>query len=113
MDFVMGALSNGRRLKCLNIVDHCTKEAIDIVIDHSITGELVARIFERASQFVDCRQRSAPTRVQNSTAWHPTNGSTAVSCRVTFTQKFLHSRCISNSTKSLQRYQAFFWRRRN
>lgn len=41
MDFVMDALSNGRRLKCLNIVDDCTKEAVDIVVDHSITGEHV------------------------------------------------------------------------
>ncbi len=37
----MDALSNGRRLKCLNIVDDCTKEAVDIVVDHSITGEHV------------------------------------------------------------------------
>jgi putative transposase len=51
MDFVMDALSNGRRLKCLNIVDDCTKEAVDIVVDHSITGEHVVRILERAAQF--------------------------------------------------------------
>jgi putative transposase len=50
MDFVMDALSNGRRLKCLNIVDDCTKEAVDIVVDHSITGEHVVRILERAAQ---------------------------------------------------------------
>ncbi len=37
----MDTLSNGRRLKCLNIVDDCTKEAVDIVVDHSITGEHV------------------------------------------------------------------------
>lgn len=41
LDFVMDTLSNGRRLKCLNIVDDCTKEAVDIVVDHSITGEHV------------------------------------------------------------------------
>lgn len=51
MDFVMDALSKGRRLKCLNIVDDCTKEAVDIVVDHSITGEHVVRILERAAQF--------------------------------------------------------------
>ena len=36
MDFVMDALCNGRRVKCLTIVDDFTKEAIDIVPDHSI-----------------------------------------------------------------------------
>jgi putative transposase len=51
MDFVMDALSNGRRLKCLNIVDDFTKEAIDIVVDHSITGAYVTRILERAALF--------------------------------------------------------------
>lgn len=38
MDFVMDALSNGRRLKCLTIVDDFTKEAVDLVVDHSIRG---------------------------------------------------------------------------
>lgn len=51
MDFVMDALSNGRRLKCLNIVDDCTKEAVDIVVDHSITGEYVVRVLEQAARF--------------------------------------------------------------
>ncbi len=36
MDFVMDALSNSRRVKCLTIVDDFTKEAADIVPDHSI-----------------------------------------------------------------------------
>ena len=30
IDFVMDALSNGRRLKCMTIVDDFTKEAVDI-----------------------------------------------------------------------------------
>ena len=51
MDFVMDALSNGRRLKCLNIVDDCTKEAVDIVVDHSITGEYVVSVLEQAAIF--------------------------------------------------------------
>lgn len=51
MDFVMDALSTGRRLKCLNIVDDCTKEAIDIVVDHSITGDHVVRVLEQAARF--------------------------------------------------------------
>lgn len=51
MDFVMDALSNGRRLKCLNIVDDCTKEAVGIAVDHSITGEYVVRVLEQAALF--------------------------------------------------------------
>ena len=51
MDFVMDALSNGRRIKCLNIVDDCTKEAVDIVVDHSITGHYVVRVLEQAARF--------------------------------------------------------------
>lgn len=51
MDFVMDALSNGRRIKCLNIVDDCSKEAVDIVVDHSITGHYVVRVLEQAARF--------------------------------------------------------------
>lgn len=51
MDFVMDALSNGRRLKCLTIVDDFTKEAVDIVVDHGISGLYVARALDRAARF--------------------------------------------------------------
>jgi putative transposase len=51
MDFVMDALSNGRRVKCLTIVDDFTKEAVDIVPDHSIPGPYVTRVLDRAAQF--------------------------------------------------------------
>ncbi|VVE51429.1 transposase [Pandoraea horticolens] len=43
IDFVMDTLANGRRLKCLTIVDDFTKEVVDIVIDHGISGLYVAR----------------------------------------------------------------------
>lgn len=51
MDFVMDALSNGRRLKCLTIVDDFTKESIDIVVDHGISGLYVARMLDQAAHF--------------------------------------------------------------
>ena len=38
MDFVMDALANGRRLKCLTIVDDFTRECLDIPVDHGISG---------------------------------------------------------------------------
>lgn len=51
IDFVMDALSNGRRLKCLTIVDDFTKESVDIIVDHSISGLYVARALDRAARF--------------------------------------------------------------
>jgi putative transposase len=54
MDFVMDALDNGRRLKCLTIVDDFTKESIEIVVDHSIPGLYVTRVLDRAIAFRGC-----------------------------------------------------------
>ena len=51
MDFVMDSLSNGRRLKVLTIVDDCTKEAIDLVVDFGISGHYVTRILSQAARF--------------------------------------------------------------
>jgi putative transposase len=50
MDFVMDALDSGRRLKCLTLVDDFTKEAIEIVPDHSIPGMYVTRVLDRVGQ---------------------------------------------------------------
>ncbi|KNA33115.1 transposase, partial [Burkholderia pseudomallei] len=47
----LGALSNGRRVKCLTVVDDFTKEAVDIVVDHGISGLYVARALDRAARF--------------------------------------------------------------
>ena len=78
MDFVMDALSNGRRLKCLNIVDDCTKEAVGIVVDHSITGEYVVRVLEQAALFRGLPGRSVLTRDRNSPARRSTSGRTGM-----------------------------------
>jgi putative transposase len=43
MDFVMDALASGRRLKILTIVDDFTKEAVNIVVEHGISGRGVTR----------------------------------------------------------------------
>jgi putative transposase len=51
MDFVMDSLANGRRLKCLTIVDDLTHECIDIAVDHGISGQYVTRILEQAARF--------------------------------------------------------------
>jgi len=51
MDFVSDSLEYGRRLKCLTIVDHFTKESIDIPVDQGISGAYVTRVLERVGQF--------------------------------------------------------------
>ena len=51
MDFVMDSLSNGRRIKILTIVDDCTKQAVDLVVDVSISGHYVTCILDRAARF--------------------------------------------------------------
>lgn len=51
MDFVMDALSNGRRFKILTIVDDCTKESVDLVADFGISGQYVTRILDQAACF--------------------------------------------------------------
>jgi transposase InsO family protein len=40
MDFVADGLIGGRRLRCLTIVDDCTRECLAIEVDTSITGLL-------------------------------------------------------------------------
>lgn len=47
MDFVSDGLANGRRLRCLNIVDDCTRECLAIEVDTSITGTRVKRVLEQ------------------------------------------------------------------
>nr|WP_090371378.1 IS3 family transposase [Nitrosospira sp. Nl5] len=51
MDFISDALANGRRIKVLTIVDDFTKESVDLVAEHGISGQYVVRVLERASQF--------------------------------------------------------------
>jgi len=53
LDFVSDSLEHGRRLKCLTIVDDFTKEAVDIVVDHGISGLYVTRVLDRAGRFRD------------------------------------------------------------
>jgi putative transposase len=62
IDFVSDALESGRRLKCLTIVDDFTKEAIDIVVDHGISGKYVTRALDAAGRF---RQLPATIRTDH------------------------------------------------
>ena len=50
-DFVMDALANGRRIKCLTVIDDFSRESVDIAVDHGMGGEYVVRLLEQAAQF--------------------------------------------------------------
>lgn len=47
MDFVSGALFDGRRFRMLTVVDHFTHECLAIVVDQSLRGEHVAEAMTR------------------------------------------------------------------
>jgi putative transposase len=47
MDFVSDGLVDGRRLRCLAIVDDCTRECVALEVDTSITGTRVKAVLER------------------------------------------------------------------
>ncbi len=47
-DFVMDALSDGRRIKCLTVVDDFSRECVDIAVDHGMGGEYVVPVRTRS-----------------------------------------------------------------
>jgi len=50
MDFVADGLIGGRRLRCLTIVDDCTRECLAIEVDTSITGLRVQGVLDRLAE---------------------------------------------------------------
>lgn len=51
MDFVFDALATGTAIKCLTVVDDCTKEAVEIAVGRRINGQGVADILEAVCRF--------------------------------------------------------------
>jgi putative transposase len=47
IDFIEDKLVSGRRLRILNVLDLCSRYALDSLVEHSLTGELAARHLER------------------------------------------------------------------
>lgn len=47
MDFVSEGLADGRKLRCLVIVDDCTRECLAIEVSTSPTGRRVVAVFDR------------------------------------------------------------------
>ncbi len=54
MDFVSDALSNGRRVRMLTVIDVWNRECVRIEVDHSLTGSRVARVLEQLRQSGRC-----------------------------------------------------------
>lgn len=55
MDFVFDRSADGRVVKCLTVVDDATHEAVAIVAERAIGGELLTRTMERI-----CKERGYP-----------------------------------------------------
>lgn len=51
MDFVSDGLVDGRRLRCLNIVDDFTKECLAIEVDTSLPGRRVVNVLQRLADY--------------------------------------------------------------
>lgn len=51
MDFVSDGLVDGRRLRCLNVVDDFTKECLAIEVDTSLPGRRVVNVLQRLTDF--------------------------------------------------------------
>ena len=50
MDFVSDGLADGRRLRCLTVVDDCTRECLALEVDTSITGTRVKAVMQRLAE---------------------------------------------------------------
>ena len=59
MDFVFDGLCNGRPIKCLTVVDDCTKESIEIAVARRINGQGVADALDAV-----CRFRGYPVAIR-------------------------------------------------
>ncbi|QLQ01235.1 MAG: IS3 family transposase [Burkholderiaceae bacterium] len=51
MDFVSDSLCNGRRIKCLTVVDDFSKESVEIAVDYGISGQYVTRVLDQVARF--------------------------------------------------------------
>jgi len=76
MDFVSDSLADGRRLRIFNVVDDCTREALVLQAETSITGSCAA-----VSRFTNSILSAVETATPS--FWSPSRGptSTTVMCR--------------------------------
>jgi hypothetical protein len=86
----------GRRLRCLAIVDDCTRECVAIEVDISIIGARVKAVLERLADLRGCRARSPWITVRSSKARcsMPGHTSAACICRSSDPQRDGDCRCL-------------------
>jgi putative transposase len=77
IDFVMDALANGHRIKCLTVVDDFIRECLDIVVDSGISGAYVARVLDSIGKFRGLPQAVRTDQGRNSRAARSIAGLTA------------------------------------
>lgn len=82
MDFVMDALSTGRRIKCLTCVDDFTKECLTVTVAFGISGVQVTRILDSIALFRGYPATIRTDQGRSSLAVHWINGplSMVLSC---------------------------------
>lgn len=51
MDFVFDALANGGLIKCLTVVDDCTKESVEIAVARRINGQGASDLLDAVCRF--------------------------------------------------------------
>ena len=78
MDYVMDALANGRRIKCLTCVDDFTKECLTVTVAFDISGVQVTRILDSIALF-----RGYPTTIR-------TDQGPEFTCRALYQWAFEH-----------------------
>ena len=85
MDFVADGLCDGRKLRCLTIVDDCSRECLAIEVDTSINGTTsCSRPGSTRRYCADCRCRSPSTMGPSSKARCSMPGPTSMECRLNF-----------------------------
>lgn len=62
MDFMSDSLVSGRKFRTLNVIDDCSREALAIEIDTSLSAKRVIRTLE---QLIDWRGKPQHIRVDN------------------------------------------------
>jgi hypothetical protein len=93
INFVMDALANGRRIKCLTVVDDFTRECLDIVADYGISGGYVARDAPLSKL-----QRMDPVAASSAYMWPPLPGIGIGAC---LTSRIRPSEAFSNSMSTV------------
>jgi len=64
LDFVSDQLMDGRRFRCLTVVDDCTRECKGMLVDFSIGGERVTRFLD---ELIEINGKPAHTLTDNGT----------------------------------------------